>query len=48
MGKNKMIIAQNVAYSLDCHETQLNNNVLVVGTSGSGNQYLRLGKLLMG
>ena len=36
MGKNEMIIAQNIAYSLDCHETQLNNNVLVVGTSGSG------------
>lgn len=36
MGKNEMIIAQGISYSLDCHETQLNNNVLVVGTSGSG------------
>lgn len=36
MGKNKMIVAQNVSYSLDCYETKLNNNVLVVGTSGSG------------
>ena len=36
MKNNEMIIAQDVAYSLDCHETQLNNNVLVVGTSGSG------------
>ena len=36
MGKNEMIIAQDVAFSLDCYKTQLNNNVLVVGTSGSG------------
>lgn len=36
MGKNEMIIAQDIAYSLNCYETQLNNNVLVVGTSGSG------------
>ena len=33
---NKMIVAKNQYYSLDCYETQLNNNVLVVGTSGSG------------
>ena len=36
MGKNEMIIAQDVAFSLDCYKTQLNNNVLVVGASGSG------------
>ena len=36
MGKNEMIIAQDITFSLNCHETQLNNNVLVVGTSGSG------------
>lgn len=34
--KDKMILAQDQYYSLDCYETQLNNNVLVVGTSGSG------------
>lgn len=33
---NDMIIAENQYYSMDCYETQLNNNVLVVGTSGSG------------
>jgi type IV secretory pathway TraG/TraD family ATPase VirD4 len=33
---NDMILAENQYYSLDCYETQLNNNVLVVGTSGSG------------
>lgn len=33
---NDMILAKNQYYSLDCYETQLNNNVLVVGTSGSG------------
>lgn len=32
----KMILAENQKYSLDCYETQLNNNVLVVGTSGAG------------
>ena len=31
-----MILAKDHYYSLDCYETQLNNNVLVVGTSGSG------------
>jgi len=36
MKNNEMIIAQDISYSLDCHETQLNNNVLVVGTSGAG------------
>lgn len=36
MKKNSMILAQDQFYSLDCHETQLNNNVLVVGTSGAG------------
>lgn len=33
---NDMILAENHYYSMDCYETQLNNNVLVVGTSGSG------------
>ena len=36
MGKNEMIIAEGVSYSLNCYETKLNNNVLVVGTSGAG------------
>ncbi len=36
MKKNTMILAQDIEYSLDCYETQLNNNVLVVGTSGAG------------
>jgi len=36
MKKNSMILAENEAYSLNCYETQLNNNVLVVGTSGAG------------
>ncbi len=36
MGKNQMIIAKNVVYSLDSHKTKLNNNVLVVGASGAG------------
>lgn len=36
MDKNIMILGQNQYYSLDCYKTQLNNNVLVVGTSGSG------------
>lgn len=32
----KMILGENQEYSLDCYETQLNNNVLVVGTTGAG------------
>lgn len=31
-----MIIAKGQYYSMDCYETQLNNNVLVVGSSGAG------------
>lgn len=34
--ENDLIIAKDHYYSMDCYETQLNNNVLVVGTSGSG------------
>ena len=34
--KNSMILAENQYYSLDTKKTQLNNNVLVVGTSGAG------------
>lgn len=36
MDKNTMILGKNQYYSLDCYKTQLNNNVLVVGTSGAG------------
>lgn len=32
----KMILAENQEYSLDSYQTQLNNNVLVVGTTGAG------------
>ena len=33
---NKMILAKDQYYSLDCYETQLNNNVLVMGAAGTG------------
>ena len=36
MRDNKLILAKDQYYSLDCYETQLNNNVLVVGSSGTG------------
>ena len=36
IGRNDMILAQDRYYSLNCYETRVNNNVLVVGTSGSG------------
>ena len=36
MDGEKLILAENNYYSLDTHKTQLNNNVLVVGSSGSG------------
>lgn len=33
---NEIILAKGQYYSMDCYQTQLNNNVVVVGTSGSG------------
>ncbi len=33
---DKLILAEDRYYSLDSYETKLNNNVLVVGTSGAG------------
>ena len=34
--ENELILAQNQYYDLDCFKTQVNNNVLVVGSPGSG------------
>lgn len=36
MMNNQMILAKDQYYSLDCYETQLNNNVLVMGAAGTG------------
>ena len=36
MKENTMILGQDQYYSLNCYETKVNNNVLVVGTSGAG------------
>lgn len=36
MDRNTLILGENQYYSLDCYRTKLNNNVLVVGTSGAG------------
>lgn len=36
MTENTLILAKDQYYSLDCRKTQVNNNVLVVGTSGAG------------
>ena len=36
MEANTLILGQNQYYSLDTHKTKVNNNVLVVGTSGAG------------
>lgn len=33
---NRLILGQEQYYSLNCHETGLNNNVLIVGASGAG------------
>lgn len=33
---NDLILADGQYYSMDCFETQLNNNVLIVGAAGSG------------
>ena len=33
---NRMILGENQYFDMDCHKTQLNNNVLVVGASGAG------------
>ncbi len=34
--RGDMILAKGQYYSMNCYETQLNNNVLVVGSSGAG------------
>ncbi len=34
--EKKLIIAEGCEYSMDCHTTRLNNNVIVVGGSGTG------------
>lgn len=34
--KNTMILGKNIEYSLDTRITGINNNVLVVGASGTG------------
>lgn len=34
--KGVMVITKDKMYSMDGHKTKLNNNVLVVGASGSG------------
>ena len=36
MEKDTLILAEDQYYSLDSYKTKLNNNVLVVGTSGAG------------
>lgn len=36
MLENKMILGDGQYYDMDCRRTGLNNNILVVGTSGSG------------
>ncbi len=36
MSENVLILGENQYYSLDSYKTKLNNNVLVVGTSGAG------------
>jgi type IV secretion system protein VirD4 len=36
MEQNMLILGQDQYYSLDSYQTKLNNNVLVVGTSGAG------------
>lgn len=36
MNVDKVILGQNCIYSMDCNETQLNNNIIVCGSSGCG------------
>lgn len=36
MNADKMILGENCIYSMDCNETQLNNNVMVIAGSGAG------------
>ena len=36
MHDDLMILGKDRYYSLDCYQTKVNNNVLVVGTAGSG------------
>lgn len=34
--ENDMILAKNEYYDMDCFKTKLNNNIIIVGTSGAG------------
>ena len=34
--KGQMVLGANQYYDMDCHKTKINNNVLVVGASGTG------------
>lgn len=36
MNENMLILGENQFYDMDCYETKVNNNVLVVGAAGSG------------
>jgi len=36
MSADRMILGENAIYSTDCNETGVNNNVIVVGSSGGG------------
>ena len=36
MMKNMMILGQDALYDLDTYKTQRNNNVMIVGSPGSG------------
>ena len=36
MNKGEMLLAEGISYSLDDFETRLNNNMLVIGASGTG------------
>lgn len=34
--EKELVLAKKCSYSMNCHETQLNNNVIIVGSSGCG------------
>ena len=39
--EKELVLAKKCSYSMNCHETQLNNNVIIVGSSGCGKMCLR-------
>ena len=46
MMNDKLILGKDQMYDLDCYKTKVNNNVLVVGTAGSGKTTVLVARII--